>query len=125
SSIGRTIGSQNTQQSQLVNQQAKSFMDKFQVDDQHADAVKGAFAMQATGSLDVKEAAAMVMPLMGTARAAVKNAVKGPSKGTGLATIPSQEDGAKGGGGDIVGLTAQAQGKTESSATDTSTWSAS
>lgn len=67
--------------------------------------------MQATGSLDVKEAAAMVMPLMGTARAAVKNAVKGPSKGTGLATIPSQEDGAKGGGGDIVGLTAQACGK--------------
>ncbi|MBB1466060.1 conjugal transfer protein TraG N-terminal domain-containing protein [Vibrio sp. SG41-7] len=124
-SIGRTIGSQNTQQSQLVNQQAKNFMDKFQVDDQHADAVKGAFGMQAIGSLDVKEAAAMVMPLMGTARAAVKNAVKGPSKGTGLATIHSEEDGAKGGGGDIVGLTAQAQGKTESSATDTSTWSAS
>ncbi|EGQ9728113.1 conjugal transfer protein TraG [Vibrio cholerae] len=115
SSIGRTIGSQSTQQSKLVNEQAKSFMDKFHVDDQHANAVKGAFAMQATGSLDVKEAAALVMPLMGTARAA-----KGPSKGT-WDWDEDDEDKDK----DIVGLTAQAQGKTESSATDTSTWSAS
>lgn len=37
------------------------------MDDSHSDAVKGAFAMQAMGTLDVDEAASMLMPMVGKA----------------------------------------------------------
>lgn len=42
------------------------------MDDSHSDAVKGAFAMQAMGTLDVDEAASMLMPMVGKARAAMR-----------------------------------------------------
>lgn len=53
--IGRTISSQNTSASQLVNEQAKSFMEKFNIGDQHTDAIKGSFSAYATGSLSPGE----------------------------------------------------------------------
>ncbi|MDF5300332.1 conjugal transfer protein TraG, partial [Vibrio parahaemolyticus] len=84
SNVGRNVSSQNTAQSQLINQQAKNFMDKFQVDDSHSDAVKGAFAMQAMGTLDVDEAASMLMPMVGKARAAMKAAAGVKSNSTAL-----------------------------------------
>ncbi|AYB49930.1 conjugal transfer protein TraG (plasmid) [Candidatus Williamhamiltonella defendens] len=109
SNVGRNISSQNTAQSQLINQQAKNFMDKFQVDDSHSDAVKGAFAMQAMGTLDVDEAASILMPMVGKSRAAMKAAgVK--SNNTDLVPV----------GGD-----AKSGGATESSTQDSSSWSAS
>lgn len=109
SNVGRNISSQNTAQSQLINQQAKNFMDKFQVDDSHSDAVKGAFAMQAMGTLDVDEAASILMPMVGKSRAAMKAAgVK--SNNTDLVPV----------GGD-----AKSDGATESSTQDSSSWSAS
>ncbi|MFT8259125.1 MAG: conjugal transfer protein TraG N-terminal domain-containing protein (plasmid) [Candidatus Symbiodolus clandestinus] len=49
--IGRTISSQNTSASQLVNEQAKSFMEKFGIGDKHTDVIRGVFAAQASGSL--------------------------------------------------------------------------
>ncbi|TDB57936.1 conjugal transfer protein TraG N-terminal domain-containing protein [Photorhabdus khanii] len=124
SNVGRNVSSQNTAQSQLVNQQAKNFMDKFQVDDTHSDAVKGAFAMQAMGTLDVDEAASMLMPMVGKARAAMKAAAGVKSSSTAL--VPAGGEGQSGGGGsDLLDIKAQAKGSTESSAQDSSSWSAS
>ncbi|EFP0183604.1 conjugal transfer protein TraG [Escherichia coli] len=88
SNIGRSIASQNTSQSQLVNQQTKSFMDKFQVNDSHADAVRGIVAAQASGSIDAVQAAKMLMPLAGKAASvasggspvSLKGGVKGASE---------------------------------------------
>lgn len=53
--IGRTISSQNTSASQLVNEQAKSFMEKFGIGDQHANALKGALLAHATGVINPGE----------------------------------------------------------------------
>ncbi|MFB2729716.1 conjugal transfer protein TraG N-terminal domain-containing protein [Shewanella mangrovisoli] len=128
SNIGRNVSSQNSAQSQLVNQQAKNFMDKFQVDDSHSDAVKGAFAMQAMGTLDVDEAASMLMPMVGKARAAMKAAAGIKSSSTSLVPVAGAEK-KKGGNdddsGDLFDIEAQAKGSTESSAQDSSSWSAS
>ncbi|NVK74643.1 MAG: conjugal transfer protein TraG N-terminal domain-containing protein [Oceanospirillaceae bacterium] len=124
SNVGRSVSSQNTAQSQIVNQQAKNFMDKFQVDDTHSDAVKGAFAMQAMGTLDAGEAASMLMPMVGKARAAVKAAAGVKSSSTAL--VPTGGEGQSGGSGsDLLDIKAQAKGSTESSAQDSSSWSAS
>ncbi|EFB1672052.1 conjugal transfer protein TraG N-terminal domain-containing protein [Edwardsiella tarda] len=119
SNVGRNVSSQSTAQSQLVNQQAKSFMDKFQVDDSHSDAVKGAFAMQAMGTLDADQAASMLMPMVGKARAAMKAAAGVKSNSTDL--VPAGGDS----GSDVLDIKAQAKGATESSAQDSSSWSAS
>lgn len=70
SNLGRTISSQGSEQSSLVDQQAKSFMDKFGVDQSHSDAVKGAVALQASGSIDAGKFASMMMPLLGKAAGA-------------------------------------------------------
>ncbi|EOV3002887.1 conjugal transfer protein TraG N-terminal domain-containing protein [Salmonella enterica subsp. enterica serovar Typhimurium] len=123
SNVGRNVSSQNTAQSQLINQQAKNFMDKFQVDDSHSDAVKGAFAMQAMGTLDVDEAASMLMPMVGKARAAMKAAAGVKSNSTAL--VPAGGNGESGGGSDVLDIKAQAKGATESSTQDSSSWSAS
>ncbi|MGV4181563.1 conjugal transfer protein TraG N-terminal domain-containing protein [Citrobacter braakii] len=120
SNVGRNVSSQSTAQSQLVNQQAKNFMDKFQVDDSHSDAVKGAFAMQAMGTLDADEAASMLMPMVGKVRAAMKGAAGIKSNSTAL--VPTGGDGES---GDVLDIKAQAKGATESSAQDSSSWSAS
>lgn len=122
SNIGRNVSSQNTAQSQLIDQKAKSFMDKFQVDDSHTDAVKGAFAMQAMGTLDVDEAASMLMPMVGKARAAMKAAAGVKSNSTAL--VPTGGDG-RSGGSDVLDIKAQAKGATESTSQDSSSWSAS
>lgn len=53
--IGQTVSSQNTSASQLVNEQAKSFMEKFGISDQHADAIKGALSAHATGVINPGE----------------------------------------------------------------------
>lgn len=142
SNIGRNVSSQNTAQSQLINQQAKNFMDKYQVDDSHSDAVKGAFAMQATGTLDVDQAASMLMPMVGTARAAAKaglseipgkmaglranakNALGIKSSSTALATV-DESGGGQGSDNDLIDIKARAIGSSESSASDSSSWSAS
>ena len=120
SNVGRNVSSQSTAQSQLINQQAKNFMDKFQVDDSHSDAVKGAFAMQAMGTLDADEAASMLMPMVGKVRAAMKGAAGIKSNSTAL--VPTGGDGES---GDVLDIKAQAKGATESSAQDSSSWSAS
>ncbi len=120
SNVGRNVSSQSTAQSQLVNQQAKNFMDKFQVDDSHSDAVKGAFAMQAMGTLDADEAASMLMLMVGKVRAAMKGAAGIKSNSTAL--VPTGGDGES---GDVLDIKAQAKGATESSAQDSSSWSAS
>jgi len=120
SNIGRSVSSQNTAQSQLLNQQTKSFMDSFQVDESHADAVKGVFSMQATGVLDVDEAAAALMPMIGKGRAAMKSVAGIKSSSTDLAAASRKAD-----SGDVFDIQAQAQGKTESTAQDTSNWSSS
>ena len=70
SNIGRTISSQGTEQSSLVDQQAKNFMEKFGVDQSHSDAVKGAVAMQASGSIDGAKFVSMMMPFIGKAAGA-------------------------------------------------------
>ena len=142
SNVGRNVSSQNTAQSQLISQQAKNFSDQFQVDDSHSDAVKGAFAMQAVGTLDVDQAAAMLMPMVGTARAAAKaglseipgkmadlranakNALGVKSSSTALATV-GESGGGQGSDNDLIDIKARASGSTESSASDTSSWSAS
>lgn len=94
-------------------------MDKFQVDDSHSDAVKGAFAMQAMGTLDVDEAASMLMPMVGKARAAMKAAAGVKSSSTSLVPVAGAEK-KKGGNdedsGDLFDIKAQAKGSTESSA---------
>lgn len=95
-------------------------MDKFQVDDSHSDAVKGAFAMQAMGTLDADEAASMLMPMVGKVRAAMKGAAGIKSNSTAL--VPTGGDGES---GDVLDIKAQAKGATESSAQDSSSWSAS
>lgn len=120
SSLGRLIGSQNTEQSKLVNEQAKRFMDQFKIDDSHADVVRGLLAAQATGTLDVDQAASMLLPMVGKARAGLKAAAGVKPSGTAL--VPAK--GGKG-GDDLLDTKAQALGATESSATDTSIWSAS
>ncbi|MBW3762737.1 conjugal transfer protein TraG [Aeromonas veronii] len=79
SNIGRTISSQGTEQSSLVDQQAKNFMEKFGVDQSHADAVKGAVAMQASGSIDGAKFAEMMMPLIGKAAVGVAGKKSGDS----------------------------------------------
>lgn len=128
SNVGRSVSSQNSAQSQLVNQQAKSFMDKFQVDDSHSDAVKGAFAMQAMGTLDADQAASLLMPMagkaqaiFGDARAAVKSAA-GVKPGTGLVPVSSGGSSDEGG---VIDIKAQAKGATESTSQDSSGWSTS
>ncbi|MEK9497170.1 conjugal transfer protein TraG N-terminal domain-containing protein [Photorhabdus sp. P32] len=109
SDISRKAASQNTSQSQLINTQAKNFMDKFQVDDSHSDAVKGAFAMRMMGKLDFDEAASMLMPMVSKTKTAMKAATGGN----------------KSGGGDVIDVNAQAEGTTASLSQDSSNWSAS
>lgn len=100
SNVGRTISSQGTEQSSLVDQQAKNFMEKFGVDQSHSDAVKGAVAMQASGSIDAGKFAQMLMPFVGKAAGA-----------------------AAGKGGDSpVDVKAGVTGSSTSSADDSTTW---
>lgn len=93
------------------------------MDDSHSDAVKGAFAMQAMGTLDVDEAASMLMPMVGKAGAAMKAAAGVKSNSTAL--VPAGGNGESGGGSDVLDIKAQAKGATESSTQDSSSWSAS
>ncbi len=69
------------------------------MDDSHSDAVKGAFAMQAMGTLDVDEAASMLMPMVGKAGAAMKAAAGVKSNSTAL--VPAGGNGESGGGSDV------------------------
>lgn len=70
------------------------------MDDSHSDAVKGAFAMQAMGTLDVDEAASMLMPMVGKAGAAMKAAAGVKSNSTAL--VPAGGNGESGGGSDVL-----------------------
>lgn len=102
SNIGRTISSQGSEQSSLVDQQAKNFMEKFGVDQSHSDAVKGAIAMQASGAIDGGKFASMMMPLIGKAAGAATGKEKG--------------------GSSPVDVKAGVSGSTESSAQDSTNW---
>ncbi len=112
SDIGRNFTSQHTEQSQFVSQQAKSFMDKFQVDDSHADAVKGAITAQLSGSLTAGAGVEAVMPLVGTK---LNNLAKKASGGSGTPNVQGRASAS-------VSLDGKLTGASNSSSTDQSQW---
>ena len=68
SSIGRNLSAQHSEQSELINQQQKKFSDKFQVDDKHSDAIKGALSLATSGTLSASGVSNLLKPLVGTKR---------------------------------------------------------
>ncbi len=68
------------------------------MDDSHSDAVKGAFAMQAMGTLDVDEAASMLA--YGWQGGAAMKAAAGV-KSNSTALVPAGGNGESGGGSDV------------------------
>ncbi len=114
SDIGRSFTSQHTAQSQFVSQQAKGFMDKFQVDDSHADAVKGAITAQLSGAINASAGVEAVMPLVGTKLNALTE------KASGGSATPNAQASADAG----INLDARLVGASQSNANDQSQWSA-
>jgi conjugal transfer mating pair stabilization protein TraG len=66
SDVGRSMSSQHSAQSQMIEKQAKSFSDQFQMDDKHLDAVRGVVALKGSGAIDANLAKSILKPLAGT-----------------------------------------------------------
>lgn len=96
-SIGQSISSSNSSEAMAIKNQAKSFMEQNKISDQHSDAVTGAFALAATGTLQ-------------------GNISKGIGKKT--------EGGGKSDASVSAGIAGQASGKSTSTANDSSPISA-
>ena len=61
-SLGKGISSMNTKQSQLVDAEAKNFMEHFGISNEHSDAVKGGIAYALANNLDLVEAIKDMIP---------------------------------------------------------------
>lgn len=64
SSLGQSVGSMNTKQSQAVSSKAQDFSSQFGLSDSKSDAVKGIFALQAAGSISPPTVAKMLSKLV-------------------------------------------------------------
>lgn len=90
--IGRTISSQNTSASQLVNEQAKSFMEKFGISDQHTDAIIGVFAAHATGAFSPESSKSKLCDILNKTRKGSKNRTSLGGSATGSGSNSSTDN---------------------------------
>lgn len=98
--LGRTVGSMGSQQAQAISTKAQEFGRQFGLDQTQTDAVKGTMAIQASGGLDLATGTNFLKKLV------LNNSSAKSALGDGSAS-----NGAKAG----LGLSAKAQGTTESS----------
>lgn len=81
SSLGQSVGSMNTKQSQAVSSKAQDFSRQFGVSDTKSNAVRGIFGLQATGSISTPTAAKMLTKFIA--------GIDGSASATGTATKES------------------------------------